>query len=299
MQARQMLIDDEVRPSDWKQAARFIALISQAEGVKFIPELLSPNGQKIMIECQRRKRVDASKSTTSSLTSKDKRQSFDENISSSGSLRFNDINNNENNDDNDNESGYDNNRQHLEKFVIENYLEHTIRHVIDTSSNCDDEPEDYIVCIAREHQKIHTMSQSSAKYWLLEEFSTLPHFGEEMFEGTLISESESKIAQTRNEKIQIAVNPHGLVVKKLESTHSFSIPFSAVESAKSLRRCFHLCYLNENYTDSSLVIKFTSHRIAGTLYRALTEKHSFYSCETVHKNVETQFIRDLKVREIN
>lgn len=288
MQARQMLIDGEISTSDWKQAARFIALISQAEGVKFIPELLSENGQKIINECSEKIKLQRKLKLTVNKFN-DKRNSFDEmkvdshqNVTSSTTTSM------------DKETLYDN--RHLEKFILENYLEHIMfPNDDDTQTIASKQPDDFLLCVAREHQKIHNMSQSSAKYWLLEEFSTLQHFGEETFEGTLISESESKITQAKSEKIQIAVNPQGLNVKKLESNQTFSIPFSAVESAKSLRRCFHLCYLNESYTDSSLVIKFTSHRIAGTLYRALTEKHSFYSCETVHKNVETQFIRDLKV----
>ncbi|KAL7033184.1 hypothetical protein ACKWTF_007498 [Chironomus riparius] len=265
MQARQMLMDKEIFPSDWKQAAQFVALISQSEGVKFIPELLSENGQKIISyfdEClkQKTKSIQFSKFKESFHS---KRNSFDEMLI-----------------DHTNDNEMPNDNGFLEKFIIENYLEHMIFPDNDERT--------------KEHQKIQTMTQSSAKYWFLEEFSTLQHFGEETFEGTLISESETKITQHRNEKIHVAVNSQGLNIKRVESNNRFSIPFSAVESAKSLRRCFHLCYMNENFVDSNLVIKFPSHRIAGTLYRALTEKHSFYSCETVHKNVETQFIRDLK-----
>ena len=295
MQARQMLVDNEIHPSDWKQAARFVALISQSEGVKFVPELLSENGQRIIAdfnEClkQKIKYIENGKCKDNVHV---KRNSFDE-------MKVDSTN--------DNEMSHSNDDGYLEKFILENYLEHMIIPDNDENSNDNNSrinfdtienlPSDLLLNIAREHQKIYNITQSSAKYWLLEEFSTLQHFGEETFEGTLISESETKVTQHRNEKIQIAVNSHGLNIKKLESNKTFSIPFSAVESAKSLRRCFHLCYLNEDYIDSNLVIKFSSHRIAGTLYRALTEKHSFYSCETVHKNVETQFIRDLKVREI-
>lgn len=278
MQARQMLIDNEIHPSDWKQAARLIALISQAEGVKFTPELLSECAQKIITSFSGRlkQKIENLENNRKQM----KRNSFDET-----------------NPDNDAEDMQSSDNSHLEMFILENYLEHMI--VPDNNENVKSSafetiPDDFLLSIAREHQKIQNMTQSSAKYWLLEEFSTLPHFGEEMFEGTLISESKTKATQQRNERIQIAVNSQGLNIKKLENNETFSIPFSAVESAKSLRRCFHLCYLNENYIDSNLVVKFTSHRLAGTLYRALTEKHSFYSCETVHKNVETQFIRDLK-----
>lgn len=268
MQARQMLLDGEIYPSDLIQAARLIALITQAEGVKFNSELLSESGQKFISDFKGLNRI-RSKSIS------DKRNSIDE-----MKVEFS--------SDDDKEQECDNAKY---SHVLHSYVEHMI-YLKDTQTIEDN----FLLTIAREHQKIQSMTQPSAKYWLLEEFSTLQHFGEEIFHGTLVSESESKSQHARGEKIQIGVNPQGLTVCKLES--AFSIPFGAVESAKSLRRCFHLCYLNENFNDCNMVIKFTSHRIAGTLYRALTEKHSFYSCETVHKNVETQFIRDLKVSKL-
>ena len=258
MQARQMLLEGEIFPSNPQQAARLIALIAQAEGAKFNPELLSENGSELI-------------SSFNQIRSKsicDKRNSIDE-------MKVD-------NDDECDRVKY--------SHVLYCYLEHMIylkdAQVIE---------EGFLQKIASEHQKIQSMTQSSAKYWLLEEFSTLQHFGEEIFHGTLISESECKSQQARHERIQIGVNPQGLCVCKLENNQKFIIPFGAVECAKSLRRCFHLNYLNENFNDCGIVVKFSSHRIAGTLYRALTEKHSFYSCETVHKNVETRFIRDLKV----
>lgn len=263
MQARQMLLDEETFPTDQTQAARLVALISQAEGVKFNAELLSECGQKFISDFKGLNRI-RSKSIS------DKRNSIDE-------MKV---------DDDDKENECDSAKY---VNVLQSYVEHMI-YLKDKQIE-----DNFLLTIAREHNKIQAMTQSSAKYWLLEEFSTLQHFGEETFHGTLVSETECKSQHARGEKIQIGVNPQGLNVCKLESDQTFSIPFGAVESAKSLRRCFHLCYLNENFSDCSMVIKFPSHRIAGTLYRALTEKHSFYSCETVHKNVETQFIRDLKV----
>lgn len=268
-----MLLDGEIFPTDWKQAARFIALIAQAEGVKFVPDLLSASGQKIISDFWQHWR--GIKLARSKSIREDKRNSIEEmKVDYCGGGSNNTI-------EDDDATG---------KYLLETYLENMIY-----LNDIDSPEDDFLLTIVQEHQKIQSMTQSSAHYWVLEEFSTLDHFGEENFHGTLISENEEKIHQTRNEKIQIAVNPQGLNVKKLESNQTFSIPFGAVESAKSIRRCFHLCYLNENFNTCSMVIKFPSHHIAGTLYRALTEKHSFYSCETVHKNVETQFIRDLKV----
>jgi len=45
-----------------------------------------------------------------------------------------------------------------------------------------------------------------------------------------------------------------------------------------------------------LELKLDSSQAATGLYRCITEKHAFYSCETVRSAVTSQFIRDLKVR---
>lgn len=277
MQARQMLIDGEIHPQDWLQAARFVALTSQAEGVKHSSDLLADHHQKYIRDLSLR--VNGIKCSEKTKDKTNWRKSFVSDMKV------------------DNDSDKESDNSHLEKFILDNYVEHMMFPDDTETTTSSEIPDDIFTMIAREHQRIQTMTVSSAKYWLLEEFATLRRFGEEIFEGTLTSEtSNAKAPLSHNEPIQISVAPHGLNITKTTSKSAFSIPFSAVESAKSLRRCFHLCYLDEDFAVSNLVIKFTSHRIAGTLYRSLTEKHAFYSCETVHKNVETQFIRDLKVK---
>lgn len=76
------------------------------------------------------------------------------------------------------------------------------------------------------------------------------------------------------------------------------IPFSAASSATPFKRNFKLCYLNENHESEEFEIKLTRPRIAIALYRAITEKHAFYSCETVGLDVTKQFVRDFKVYSI-
>lgn len=58
---------------------------------------------------------------------------------------------------------------------------------------------------------------------------------------------------------------------------------------------FHLVYLSLDGEETSLDFKLDSSQSASGLYRAITEKHAFYSCETVRSAVTAQFIRDLKV----
>lgn len=62
---------------------------------------------------------------------------------------------------------------------------------------------------------------------------------------------------------------------------------------------FHLVYLSLDGEETSLNFKLDSSQSASGLYRAITEKHAFYSCETVRSAVTAQFIRDLKVRLID
>lgn len=50
------------------------------------------------------------------------------------------------------------------------------------------------------------------------------------------------------------------------------------------------------HSEKLIVLKLESSLGANTLYRALTEKHAFYSCETVRGAVTSQYIRDLKVK---
>ena len=63
----------------------------------------------------------------------------------------------------------------------------------------------------------------------------------------------------------------------------------------SQRRLFHLTYADIDGHEASLQIKLESSQAASGVYRAITEKHAFYSCETVRSAVTAQFIRDLKV----
>lgn len=75
-----------------------------------------------------------------------------------------------------------------------------------------------------------------------------------------------------------------------------SIPFSAASSATPSRSTFSLTYITDNGSIEELKLKLNRQRLSASLYRTITEKHAFYSCETVCSDVTKQFIRDLKVR---
>ncbi|XP_058120412.1 E3 ubiquitin-protein ligase MYLIP [Anopheles ziemanni] len=147
-------------------------------------------------------------------------------------------------------------------------------------------PENFHQLIAIEHEKLSRikMSASSAQYWLLEEVCSLVGYGEEIFEGVTIAEPSVVC--------KIGVSPHGLTIVK--DDEKYSVPFTAVKAAKSIKRSFRLTYMDERHEETHVELKLPNHRTAASLYRAITEKHVFYSCETVRPVVTTQFIRDLK-----
>ncbi|XP_059607657.1 E3 ubiquitin-protein ligase MYLIP isoform X2 [Phlebotomus argentipes] len=147
-------------------------------------------------------------------------------------------------------------------------------------------PRDFAAMIRQEHAKLAKLSAKSAKYWLLAEISKLEGFGEEIFH---VPKSEFGTQM----QMDIAVGPHGLVIYTV-GNEKREIPYSAVESVKSKGRSFRLRYLSHDHTSTELDLKMPCHRTAHGLYRAITEKHAFYSCETVGSAVQTQFIRDLK-----
>lgn len=75
---------------------------------------------------------------------------------------------------------------------------------------------------------------------------------------------------------------------------NFSIQYSCIHMATHSGRCFFLTHIETNGESQALGFKLESALTANAIYRAVTEKHAFYSCETVRNTVTTQFIRDLK-----
>lgn len=124
------------------------------------------------------------------------------------------------------------------------------------------------------------MKASTAEYWFLKEVSALEMFGEEMF-------------HVKPGNLKLGVGPHG-ITKYEEGKEKLLIPFTAIQSASSQRRTFKLDYMSPENTIAHLEVKLESNHAASGLYRAITEKHAFYSCETVRTAVTEQFIRDLK-----
>lgn len=144
----------------------------------------------------------------------------------------------------------------------------------------DDKPQDLIQRVIAHHKNCKDMKPSTAEYWLLKEAATLEGFGQEIF--------QSKVTGGI-----LGVGPHGIAVYE-KTKDKQVIPFTAIQSAASNKRMFRLEYIGLDNNFNTLEVKLDSSHVANSLYRAITEKHAFYSCETVRSAVTSQFIRDLK-----
>ncbi|CAG9570575.1 unnamed protein product [Danaus chrysippus] len=99
----------------------------------------------------------------------------------------------------------------------------------------------------------------------------------------------------------VGVGPGGIVVYRpaCNGVHDIgvekqSIPYTSIHRAQPVRRMFQLSYVSEEGHEVTLHVKMATSSQAAALYRAVTEKHAFYYCETVRTDVTEQFIRDLK-----
>lgn len=131
-----------------------------------------------------------------------------------------------------------------------------------------------------------SMKTSTAEYWLLKHVSNLESFGEEMFHGKRGSISN----------VTLGIGPHGISIYT-PTTEKQVIPYTAIKSASSHRRTLRLEYISDTTNEDEttvLEVKQESNQAASGLYRAITEKHAFYSCETVRSAVTAQYIRDFK-----
>ncbi|XP_017770570.1 PREDICTED: E3 ubiquitin-protein ligase MYLIP [Nicrophorus vespilloides] len=144
----------------------------------------------------------------------------------------------------------------------------------------DDKPQDLVQRVIAHHKNCKDMKASTAEYWLLKEVETLEGFGQEIF-------------QSKPTGSVLGVGPHGITVYENDKNNQV-IPFTAIQSASSHKRMFRLEYTGQEGEVTILETKFDTNHVASSLYRSITEKHAFYSCETVRSAVTDQFIRDLK-----
>jgi E3 ubiquitin-protein ligase MYLIP len=161
------------------------------------------------------------------------------------------------------------------------------------------------------------MSSTLAEYWMLKEVSQLKDYGTETFRARWIL-AEHSASMRESVQSTVAVSPQGVCITSLESEHRlryssflirysndrnrnkknlffpYSVPFCAIQAATNHNVRFLLKHRNDLGGVECASLKLETYQASIALYRSITEKHAFYSCETVRSAVTSQFVRDLK-----
>ncbi|EFX85651.1 hypothetical protein DAPPUDRAFT_313818 [Daphnia pulex] len=153
--------------------------------------------------------------------------------------------------------------------------------------------DEWIAKILQQHQTLKGMSSTLAEYWMLKEVSQLKDYGTETFRARWIL-AEHSASMRESVQSTVAVSPQGVCITSLESEHRLSVPFCAIQAATNHNVRFLLKHRNDLGGVECASLKLETYQASIALYRSITEKHAFYSCETVRSAVTSQFVRDLK-----
>ncbi|XP_032637095.1 E3 ubiquitin-protein ligase MYLIP isoform X2 [Chelonoidis abingdonii] len=138
--------------------------------------------------------------------------------------------------------------------------------------------------ITAKHKELEGLSQASAEYQVLQIVSTLENYGVEWH----------SVRDSEGQKLLIGVGPEGISVCKDDFSPINRISYPVVQMATQSGKNVYLTVTNESGNSVVLLFKMISTRAASGLYRAITETHAFYRCDTVTNAVMMQYSRDLK-----
>ncbi|KAK9961169.1 hypothetical protein ABG768_008973 [Culter alburnus] len=143
---------------------------------------------------------------------------------------------------------------------------------------------DTINNIVSRHKALEGVSQASAEYQALQLVSSLNYYGVEWHSAR----------DSEGQDLLIGVGPEGLFVCKTDFTPVERIVYPVIQMATQSGRNVYVTITKDNGDSVVLLFKFISPCAANGLYRAITEIHAFYRCDTVMSTVKMQYSRDFK-----
>uniref|UniRef100_A0A8C2U2W3 RING-type E3 ubiquitin transferase n=1 Tax=Coturnix japonica TaxID=93934 RepID=A0A8C2U2W3_COTJA len=138
--------------------------------------------------------------------------------------------------------------------------------------------------IIAKHKDLEGLSQASAEYQILQIVTTLENYGVEWH----------SVRDSEGQKLLIGVGPEGISICKEDFSPINRIAYPVVQMATQSGKNVYLTVTKESGNSVVLLFKMISTRAASGLYRAITETHAFYRCDTVTSAVMMQYSRDLK-----
>ncbi|XP_077363849.1 E3 ubiquitin-protein ligase MYLIP-A-like [Festucalex cinctus] len=138
--------------------------------------------------------------------------------------------------------------------------------------------------IVSRHKALEGLSQASVEYQALQLVSSLEHYGVEWHWARDAS----------GQRLAIGVGPEGIAVCKDDFSLINRVSYPVIQIATQSGKTVYLTVTKDNNDSVVLMFKLISNRAASGLYRAITETHAFYRCDTVTNAVMMQYSRDFK-----
>ncbi|NP_001088162.1 myosin regulatory light chain interacting protein L homeolog [Xenopus laevis] len=138
--------------------------------------------------------------------------------------------------------------------------------------------------IIAKHKSLEGLSQASGEYQFLQIVSTLETYGVEWH----------SVRDAEGQKLMVGIGPEGISLCKEDFSPINRIMYPVIQMATQSGKNVYLTITKESGNSLVLLFKVVSTRAASGLYRAITETHAFYRCDTVTNAVMMQYSRDLK-----
>lgn len=138
--------------------------------------------------------------------------------------------------------------------------------------------------IISKHKALEGLSQGSVEYQALQLVSSLEHYGVEWHWAR----------DAEGQRMAIGVGPEGIAVCREDFTLVNRIAYPIIQIATQSGKSVYLTVTKDTSDSVVLLFKLMSNRAASGLYRAITETHAFYRCDTVTNAVMMQYSRDFK-----
>ncbi|KAL2080485.1 hypothetical protein ACEWY4_024278 [Coilia grayii] len=138
--------------------------------------------------------------------------------------------------------------------------------------------------IIAKHQALAGLSAATVEYQALQLVASLEHYGVEWH--------WARDAEGR--RLAIGVGPDGITICKDDFSLVNRVSYPVIQIATQSGKSVYLTITKETSDSIVLLFKLISSRAASGLYRAITETHAFYRCDTVTSAVMMQYSRDFK-----
>lgn len=146
-----------------------------------------------------------------------------------------------------------------------------------------DSTPELILDIVEIHRQLQGTCRESAQYQVLQEASRQQTYGVHYYGAT-----------DGGDVTCLGIGPHGLFLYNQIRQIIEKLDYAMITKVETIGRTCVFKVMTDNGIEREMLFKLNSESLANAVYRCITEMHSFFKCDTVSKEVFSQFSRDFK-----